>query len=544
MSDGLGHNHGHSRGDVPDTLPDIRRRIRGEVVDALHGAPWVSEPSARALLLRRLARETGEPVHLGDLSDAHPWCRSLVLACTRDDRPCLLPGLARALYASDDGGEQAPAVNRSADEWEAAADLGRFVPRWTWLRLELTLRPADDLRELLHTATDGRVRQPPEHCVTVWDLFLYLVGLAAPPDGVPPWMTLLDRVARDLGPRTQRDLPKLTRQSALELGGPDLAARLDQARWARRTPVPAARPSADYLLIGIAPDPLTLDWYTVSYWLQSPDERGRMVTTPGSTVRRVRLGQATLRDPRTAGRPGEERADALRDMQLAALEEAVGEIVSLVEVEEGARGRGADLRLEFVLPLALLNLPVHWWSAGRGGSRAKLAARYEVVLRSLDRLRNQGWYREWIKRWKRLQSGFDCEPVFMTADGFPGDTRDASGLVARLNDERYVAVMLSEPPDPWRSRGPYEAEAALSSGLPVLLWHRTEEANVEIERSVNQLLRGRLPDLPARVAAARRQVLVRTPEANPVTEHLAVLWDDPGRNPLAPPEESEYPLIP
>ncbi|MFJ8789986.1 hypothetical protein [Streptomyces sp. NPDC102462] len=527
--------HERARDTDGDTLPAIQRRIRGEVVDALQSVRSMPYDSFRALLQDELADEIGRPFALGDLPDWRMWCRALTRACTRDGEACLLPGLARVVQDLDQNGPPAPALHRAADEWTAASALGRFVPHWTWLRLELNGRPDDDLGELLRAATDGRMTRPPDHCTSVWDLFLYLVGQAARPGGVPPWTVLLDRVARERGPRTRRDLPKLTRHSVLDLGGPELADRLDKDRWARRAPAVLPRSAVDYLLIGIAPDPLTTDWYTVSYWLQSPDEHGRLVTTPGRAVRRVRLTAAALLAPGPAG-ARDERAAALREEQLAALEEAVNEIVSLVEVEEGARGRGADLRLEFVLPLELLNLPVHWWSAGRGGARAKLAARYEVVLRSLDRLRNQGWYREWIRRWQRLQSGSDCRPVFMTAESFPSDARDVSGLVAQLNDERYVAVMLSEPPDPWRQRGPHEAAAALSSGLPVLVWHRTEETNVEIKQSVNQLLRGRLPDLPARVAAARRQVLVEPPEAHPVTEHLAVLWDDPGRNPLAPGE--------
>ncbi|MHC3470612.1 VMAP-C domain-containing protein [Streptomyces sp. 7R007] len=488
---------GGGGGGVNGDLDGILWRIRREAVEALVGVPVLAYPNGRITLLRELqvgARRRLDPV---DAPNLQLWCLGVVDLCTPGRGPCLLQCLADALDLVDPETEQTLTVHRLADEWNAAVTLPLFAPKWAWLREKLS----GDAAEAARYATDGRVPAAP-HCGTAWEVLLHLVEQAALPGGALPWMRLMIRLwQQTCGEPEGRELYALTRRTAGR--NPELLAQLDLL--VPRAPAAEADSpqSTDYLIIGIAPADREPDRYKVSYWMQSPLDpapvsRGRSVTVP-----------------------------------LDGLEAVVDDIVSRAEDEEGARRRRAKLELEFILPLELLNLPVHEWMVEHTGSRIALAAQYQVVVRSLDRLLNQRWHRVWLQRWQRLHLP-GPRFKFMDPAEFPHDTGDLSRLVARLNEDQYVAVVLSEPPEQGRPRGRREATAALSTGMPVLMWHHTMETNEELKRYVRTLIRFPVTDLPTRVAEARRRNLAQSQARNPLTQHLAVLWDDPDRNPYAP----------
>ncbi|MFF4254442.1 hypothetical protein ACFY1L_24880 [Streptomyces sp. NPDC001663] len=491
---------GGGGGAVPEELDVIHSRIRDDVVRALSAIQVLAHQAARILLLDVLRDEAGRSLELVETPTTRLWCLSLGRTCTQHfGGPCLLPELARALDQVDPGSYQTLAVHRLADEWNAAGALVLFGRKWAWLQEKLS----GDATDAVRFATEERVTAAPLHCDSAWDALLHLVGHTAPPGGVPPWMLLMVRLGKELGGADGRELFALTRKTALEKEqSPELAARLDALapRVLRTAHVPSQ--ASDYLIIGVTHEDRSVETYRVSYWLQLP---GDPEPIPG-------------RGHRTADREH--------------LEIAVDEVVSLAEEEEGAGQRRGELQLEIVLPLELLNLDVHGWFVGRPGPQAELAAHYPFVVRSLDRLRNHSWHRVWRQRWDQLEEP-GSKHKFMDPVDFPPGTGDLTRLVAQLKEEPYVAVVLSGPPEHERSRGWREAEAALRTGTPVLVWHRTEETNEEIRRYVRRLIRPRLAELPTKVTVARRRHLAQAQDSP--SRHLAVLWDDPDRNPYAPP---------
>lgn len=489
--------------EAPD---EIQKRIRLDVVEALLGITALTGTAARNELLLVLQDEVGRSLEPPENLTRRMWYGALVRSCTQDGEPCLLPGLVRALDQVDPGSHQTLTAHRLAEEWNAAVTLPRFTPKWDWLHGQLTSPAAGAAADLLTFATHGRLTALPSHCGTVWHVFLHLYGHTAPPGGLPPWMLLMVRVSKLLGGADGNEVFVLTRNTAKD-ESPELAHRVDLARRTSTAPALAVPRATDYLVISIDPHSRVTGQYAVKSWLQSQVDPDRIETVPGP--------------------------EAPHPVVRAGLEDAVNEIVSQAERVEGVRRRRAELRLEFVLPLELLNLPVHRWSAGRPGAQAALAARYEVVIRSLDRLRNQDWHRVWLQRWQRLDKPGSTSK-FISPAGFAPDPGNLSQLVAQLNEEQFVVAVLSEPPEPGWPRGPREAEAALWTGMPVLLWHHTMETNAEVKRLVRNLTKGRLSDLPTKVAVARRRGLAQHRAQNPMTQYLAVLWDDPDRNPYTP----------
>ncbi|MEU6253349.1 hypothetical protein [Streptomyces sp. NPDC047043] len=484
---------------MPEEPAGIRNRIRGEVVEALVKSGVLTTQSARTLLLEELQDKVGRELQSDDTLVPRMWIMRLVRSCTQDGEACLLPELVNVLDLMAPGNHQTLRVHRLADEWNATLALTLFAHKWAWLQEKLSGTGTEAVR----FATEGRVTGAPSHCGTAWDALLHLVGHTAPPGGVPPWMRLMVRLAKELGGGEGRELFALTRKTALEVEqSRELAARLDGLAPHVLKAVPGPQQASDYLIIAITQEGRSRKLYRVSYWLQLP---GHPELVPGT-------------GDRTADRKG--------------LEVAVDQVVSLAEQDEGIRQRKGELQLEIVLPLELLNLDVHGWSVGRPGPQAELAARYQVVVRSLDRLRNHSWHRVWRQRWEQLEHE-DFKHKFMDPVDLSPEAADLTRLVAQLNKEQYVAVVLSGPPEPERSRGWREAAAALLTGTPVLVWHRTEETNEELRKYVGSLIRPRLVELPTKVTAARRDDLAEALDSP--SRHLSVLWDDPDRNPYAPP---------
>ncbi|MFF0017188.1 hypothetical protein [Streptomyces sp. NPDC005374] len=478
-------------------LDRIHTRIGDDVVEALLGGRVLAPRTVRAMLIDELRKEAGHVPEPDENLPPRMWFLQLVRSCTPDDESCLLPHLVKVLDRMDPGSHQTLTVHRLADEWNALAALPLFAPKWDWLQRKLS----GDAAEAVRFATGGRVTVAPSHCRTAWNALHYLVGHTALPSGGPPWMRLMMRLWKQTSGETEgRELYALTRLTV----GKSLALAAQLDLLVPQAPIAAAerQQTPDYLIIGIAHDDRSSDRYRVSYWLQAP---GDPMPLPGV-------------EHRTADRQG--------------LEVAVDEMISLAEREEGIRLSEEELQLEIVLPLELLNLPVHGWSVGRPGPQAELAAHYQVVLRSLDRLRNHNWHRVWRQRWAQLHEP-SPKHKFMDPVDFPPGPGDLTRLVAQLKEEKCVAVVLSGPPEHERSRGRREAEAALLTGTPVLVWHRTKETNEEFRNYVLRLLRPRLTELPGKVTDARRHDLAEAQDSP--SRHLAVLWDDPDRNPYAPP---------
>ncbi|MFJ6929656.1 hypothetical protein ACIQUP_20415 [Streptomyces nigra] len=486
----------------------IRERIEEEGQNALLSVGALRERSARALLAEMVGESLDRRVDLREQATVPMQLLELVRFCTRC--PDGLSALARKLPMLDPGCPQAVLVRRLADEWTAVDSLDglpEITDSWDFLTGTLgALTMSHEMRTaLVRAATHARVAAPPTHAENPWHDFLHMAGQGAPRDGLPPWMLYLDRSTDSMNHLLAGEVLARNRKWALRCG---LAQLLDMERTQRlRSPTAPVRPHQEFLAIHITPDPLDSESYTVSHSFMS-----------------------------TARGPHWEQGDALPQVPRDGLEEAVSGIVRSVE---GAAGdRPADLWLEFVLPFELLNLPVDWWPRDTTESpHVPLAVDYPVVIRSLDRLQNSAWHRFWRHRWLQLSLGEPpAQSLYVHAVG--GDGGHLRGLEARLGDnQQVVATVLSEPPLPGQNHGRRELEAALRSGLPVVIWHRTDRSTQEFLDVVRTLLAEGWQRLPAKVAAYRRQAAIHDGDdrdGHHPGRHLTLLWDDPDRKPVVP----------
>jgi len=489
----------------------IRERISEETLDALLAVHSLNDRYARALLVDLVFEALGTRPGLREQATEPLQLLELLRFCTR--HPDGLTTLARKLPMLEPGCPQAPVVQRLADEWTAVdslAPLAAVTASWPFLADALgTLVMSRSMRTaLIRAATESRVPAPPPHAENPWHDFLHMAGQGAPRDGLPPWMLYLDRSTDLMSHPVVGEVLARNRKWALSCG---LAERLDEERRDRaQSPTAPVRPHQEYLAIHIAPDPLSSGHYTISHAFMS-----------------------LARGPRW------EPGDALPQVPLEGLERAVSRIVR--QVEEVGGDRPAHLWLEFVLPFELLNLPVDWWPRDHGEvPHVPLAVDYPVVIRSLDRLQNAAWHRFWRHRWLQLALGEPpSKSVHKNVARRNGD--HLRGLGARLGDnEHVVATILSEPPLPGEGHGRRELEAALRSGLPVVIWHRAGRSTQEFLDVVDRLLADGWQRFPAKVAAYRRRAAIQDadgqdgPDASQFGRHLTVLWDDPDRKPVVP----------
>ncbi|MFD7403296.1 hypothetical protein ACFV7R_11610 [Streptomyces sp. NPDC059866] len=497
---------GQGGADRGNPVVRIRDRIGEETLAALLEVPSLQDRPARALLIELVGEAVGRRADLREHTTVPLQLLELFRFCTRHQDG--LPALARKLSLLEPGCAQAQVVQRLADEWtavDALHGLPDVTGSWDFLgdalgalTLSYGMRTA-----LVRVATDTRVSAPPPQAETCWHDFLHMAGQGAPRGGLPPWMVYLDRIADVMDRPLAGELLARNRQWALSCG---LAELLDLDR--ARSPVPpAVRPNQEYLAIHIAPDPLENGHYTVSHSLMS-DAHG----------------------------PSWKHGEPIPRVPTDGLQQAVSHVIKTVEGVGG--DRLADVWLEFVLPFELLNLPVDWWPRDTAEvPHVPLAVDYPVVVRSLDRLQNPDWYRFWRTRWQQLQRDEDTsQSVYVNVARRNGN--HLRGLEARLSDnESCVALVLSEPPLPGHEHGRRELQAALRSGLPVVIWHRAGRSTKQFRDVLDGLLADGLPRFPARMAAYRRRAAIDSADdksAAHIGRHLTVLWDDPDRKPVFP----------
>jgi transcriptional regulator with XRE-family HTH domain len=260
------------------------------------------------------------------------------------------------------------------------------------------------------------------------------------------------------------------------------------------------RPSTDaaalHLMIAIEHDALDTDRYLVSSWRQDDPE----VWPPSRSETRV--------------------------AEFDGLEEVVDEVV--LEAEEAWAEHSNQVRLEFFLPRALLNLPVDQWRKElRSGDPRPLILDYPIVVRSLERMHARHWHRAWRVRWRALMedqaAGVSIPP--------PESADKPHKLDALLSDPAKVSLVLSQPPGPEKVGQHDELLTALRHGLPLVVWSRSESSTHELGELMNRLTDdGRLLDLPERVRRERIAALTDDPDIRVEAIHdLVVLWDNPVR---------------
>ena len=372
------------------------------------------------------------------------------------------------------------------DEWNAAAYFG--ADEWGILRSGLQHLVLTNLHDLYRRALPHDFRRPPAHCTDAWYAFAHLAGLNGGDERVPPCTIFLWLITRQLpGDRAgplRTTLDRLVQQWGIT--GPFQRASYGLSQS-------AATGSWDpTLLIAIDFDRPGL--YSVVHWTQWRPEQ-----------------QFNRGDGRIVPRAG--------------LEAAVQAIVASAESSwpSGAGG----LRLEFLLPLDLLNLPVDQWSKERDpdDGPVPLYRHYPVVVRSLDRIRDPRRRRVWNQRWSRLRD----HPRSVEFLASRGPDHRLEEEIQR--EERIVTMILSEPP-PGRSDGAArEIRIAIRTGVPIVIWHRSELPTPTFLDMVESLVAdGGMAELPDRASRLRITTSMNEDDRE-VGQGLVLLWDDPSRLP-------------
>ncbi|MER5401283.1 hypothetical protein [Streptomyces sp. NPDC002599] len=436
-------------------------------------------------------RFTGHSIAASDTNDGAGLARLVVNACVQ--RPFGLVSLADALPRLGATPGQIERMRSVADEWQAM----QFYPDadWTSMRAKLKQLPPQRLHLLCRAATEGRLTSLPERCRTPWDALIHLTGINATPAGLPPALLFLVRLAEELdGPegtsRTAQDCRRWAQSWAEDW---DLEEELQRTHVVTDTADASALTGG--VIVQLGPDVLEPNTYVLSYWIQSDvrawsPQRGRDRTVAGKDV-----------------------------------PDAVCQVVELAEKELGPSD---PLMVECVLPYELLDLPVERFT-GTKSSNVPLGARHTVFVRSLERLRNRAWHREWHSRWAHLNSHPSPSKIRYILEGeHPGEARM---LDDALGKDRQLAILCLNAP-PQRA----EMTTALRRGVPVLIWSREAHPADNLWSAVQELAaQNDLADLPLRLSEARRQALTADDRGpNMATmRHLAVLWDDPQRQPEA-----------
>ncbi|MFC0439950.1 hypothetical protein [Kutzneria buriramensis] len=336
------------------------------------------------------------------------------------------------------------------------------------------------LRELLHGQPidmDAIAAAFPLHMLAgqrdAWPTFLHLSGYNSGPDGVPPCMAFVERVADRADADVAAALRSWNDRMAERFA---LTTQLSTVR--RQTLPPGGGAAGIYLTMALEPDPLDSDIIRLSHWVQ----RG-----PGTD--RLERGEDNL-------------------VTLADLPARTEELVKRIEATAGPA-----VTLEFVVPLALLNEPIARWF-----SDDELPSRHQVVVRSLERLRTPSLHLNWRRRWRQLKD--DPTPQVLWARGTHGSMMRLSAELSLNYD--VGCLVLSNPP---AADSYQEIAVGLRMGIPVIMWHRHDCSTKAFSDTVSRLAEGPLHDLPTRLHDLRRRA---RPDER-ASEDVVVLWDDADR---------------
>jgi hypothetical protein len=247
-----------------------------------------------------------------------------------------------------------------------------------------------------------------------------------------------------------------------------------------------------YLLIELSPKNKNNKGYAVQAWLFMSSENIRTVYA-------------------------EDKAVTLND--IPALTEEILGIIDNFNVNH------RQLTIEFILPRHLLCHDVEHWTDGNGDP---IGTKYQVVVRSRERLRAKKLQRFWIPCWNEakkkeiLQEMAETYTVRVCETGL----RKISSLV----DAGKLFFVLASVPNVLTEQNINVFFALTKSGVPIALWPRKVNNVNEFTQQLSKLLSCTLEQLPQCLFKNRRELWQNENEQH-TGYHLSLLWDDPDRIP-------------
>ncbi|HEX6358530.1 effector-associated domain 2-containing protein [Actinophytocola sp.] len=471
------------------------------LIDRLEQIPSLRDPASRRLCLDLLVDRLGVRLVVEDLPTTRAHLIGIVQACRRQH--------PRAVYAFLDAVEQLEPGSTPVQRARAAVDdmtaleLVGENDRSELLTL-LGGGPDDRLGEFVRSAAGPAAALIAEERYPA-DALATLERMNARPDGIPPLLVFVELLAAYFGGERADRLRQWNDRQAERVG---LIEGLHAVRHEAITESPPQEVVA-YLVVRVEADLLDADQLTVTHWRQN---------------------HPTEWCPRR-GEPFSGDLDAVRAH--------VAELVA--EAESGWARKAVTIQIEFLLPYDLLNLPVDQWDLEAGsGLPRPLGLHYQVVIRSLDRARSPQWHREWRRRWENLKatSGLQgCEEQWLWSEGTK--PRQLGALDAKLAVRKdVVSLVLRAAPDGGK---PGEVIVGVRTGVPVMIWHRSDSGRAAFETEVKAMMRDALPDLAENLRLLRSDARQAPRPGSHVGSRVSLLWDDPER-PVEPPEPPAAPL--
>ncbi|GAA3743324.1 VMAP-C domain-containing protein [Salinactinospora qingdaonensis] len=417
------------------------RQARHELVKALADVPTLATVSRREIYCSYLPDTIHRSV---DLTGApHEFCEQLVYACVRHNR--LRLALRWLVAKEEDTSRSVTLATEAAEPLLAEEDALLLGPETTdrLSTLLVTLAPRD-----FESAYTTAVR----------DRLADLDDVPAPQTG---WEAFLD--LHDLPPDLAGVERALLFTEHLALHRPDLARRLRS--WGEAQPSNSAtrqaveriraQAGAEPVASGLRPEPARLlveleplddhaGQYRLHHWIHMSPHRESAPEFVG------------LHNRETVARAHVER-------RIAEIAEEADNLA--------VRGNHAQLRLEFIVPLHLMGLPVATWRralpAEVDPEPGRMGAEFEISFRIREYLRWHGSYRgarsRNEERWHRLERG-------RSRTAYPNDTQRPAGM--RLSEylaNRDIAALIVDATAGARDWS-QQLHAAVAAGIPAVLY--------------------------------------------------------------------------
>jgi hypothetical protein len=471
------------------------------LVDLMLQVRKLARLDARFDLLGQLDRASG-PYPLGrggfavevpESADARAHLQALVeTVAARPDPVPALESLAAALRALAPHDRALPWIELTVLGLTGAAPLDAG----TVIALVGALHPVGEL-PAARVPTAGELARhvprglPGMHLVTgletLPEILLRLSDLRAP-HGPAPLLAFLTGLAAD---RELAAYPEL-----------DALRALLRAREAAAGPVPRGAGTDGRLIVQIRVEAVDPEHVEDGRY----ELRGAYYRQPADGGPMVRLGSLPPSEP-------------LRRSELTGAGSA--RLAAWADLAREVRGASGGVRVEFLLPAALLGHRAEVWSAG--ASRTPLGQHHPVVVRSLERY-SDPWINPepWRRRWERLCADPPhAEPLARIA--WP----PLSGLTEWLVDQPESACVGLTAPYDDLAAAIREAvrDALFMEGVPVMVWRRDPGDPHEIVTALRPFAPARLRDLPESLHRCRKHG--RTAGADDVRNNITLLWDDP-----------------
>ncbi|WIV61290.1 effector-associated domain 2-containing protein [Amycolatopsis nalaikhensis] len=462
--------------------------VREAIVNLLAKAGLATDRPSRSLMVDLIHDNLGFPLTLSEHATGRDQLIDVVNACARADGG--MRALDHSVRMLRPGSPESELLHRLVHE----PRMHDLLPdsELLWLRSVLSGFTPPRLSALVRRSASPAVC-PAGEPGDAWEAFCSLTELNTPAHGLPPALAFVELIAAKCARPLGDELREWNTWQARRVQG---EGRLRELRTAR-TPADGCGELRLHLVIMVEVDGIDPDRHVVSHWRQEDPQEWPP----------ARGGMATIR--------GDE------------LENHVGRLI--VDAEREWSEYREEVALEFVLPRALVNLPVHrWCKEHETGDPRPLFLDYPIVIRSLERMFSRQWHRAWRRRWEALLGNPSAERVYYCR---PQDTAERHRLDAILSDGRWLVMVLAAPPPERPRPGGDELATGLRTGIPVLLWHPDASAEV-LRGAVAWLLDGGgLGDLPARTQDSRRAAFgEESPPADfQACRDLVILWDDPSR---------------